>query len=111
MRFQKRQRAGRKGWARRNKDWDRYLSLQGHADVLAAFIEIAPELDGPTCWRLLGEHVWDFAEQIQPRSLVSRLLARHPEHRDAMMTSAERRVLARLPDELTVYRVLGTVIT
>lgn len=107
LRFGRRSIGARKGWARRRKDWDGYLSMYGHADVLIGFARIADELAGPEYSRLLGQHVWGSPDQFEPRWLWADLLRRHPNDSEAMMSSAERRALVRLPDDITVYRGAG----
>ena len=87
-------------------DYDRFLSLHGHEDALAAFISIQDSLDGEEYWRLL-RGVWVRAEQVQPRDTWKDLLSQHSEWRATMMTDEERADLASLPDQVMVYRGVG----
>jgi hypothetical protein len=77
LRFGRGRMGARKGWARHRIDWDGYLSMCGHADVLMGFARIADELAGPEYWRLLGQHVWGSPDSFEPRWLWDDLLRRH----------------------------------
>jgi hypothetical protein len=102
----RRRHAATLGWMRRRKEWDNYLSAQGHESVLSAFVRIVPELDGETYWRLLRD-AWERADSFSPRELALTLLRIYPEHRHAMMTEAERADLASMPSAFDVYRGVG----
>lgn len=95
--------AGLKGWARRRRDWEAYLSLHGHGECLVAFASIClePEVRGETYWRLLSE-VWSRGESFPPH--YGDLLRIDWEDRWAMMTPQERDELAAMPDVLDVFR-------
>jgi hypothetical protein len=103
--FMRRRAAAKMGWARRRREWDSYLALHSHNDVLPAFLGIMDELDASSYWRLLRE-VWERSEGFYAAGYTTweSLLGRHTAARSAMMNRPERRVLSGLPRAVTIFR-------
>lgn len=99
--------AAKKGWAFRRQDWEEYLGLHGHDTVALGFVRIAPELDGPTYWRLLSQ-TWQRVEVPSAQSTLWRTLLSdsRPGHEE-MMSSIEQATLGALPESVNIYRGVG----
>ena len=92
--------------AAETRDWTQYLFLHERPFRVHAFTRISAQLGDEDYWTLLAV-LWVDAENIyEHEHLWATLLqddARTP-WRHLMMTEAERRVLARHPETLTIYR-------
>src|SRR4051812_8159152 len=96
--------AAAKRRARRANDWDTYLALYRHQDVLVGFLRIIDQLDSADYWRLLRD-VWTRCELPSANLHTWTMLfeAKTP-GRQHLMSDAERERLGKLPGHLTIYR-------
>jgi hypothetical protein len=102
--------AAAKRAARRERDWDWYLSLYGHGDCFVGFLRILPELDREepgVYWRLLRDRWTRVAAPWRDLETWCGLFAAERPDRWALMDDEELEVLSRLPKEATVYRGVG----
>lgn len=102
--------AAHKGWARRRRQWEKYLGMHGHEDCFLAFVEIRADLESEPpelYWRLLAD-TWTRDELPTRAERVWRALWGDPRPgRAATMDEGERAVVAALPEPVTVYRGCG----
>lgn len=72
---------------------------------MKTILELRRHMSAPDWWQLLGSN-WDICDNIASHKyrLRSLLLNANPTNLRAMMRSHERRALAAMPDEITVYR-------
>lgn len=90
--------------AQDRKDWDQLVALYERPYRLKAFQRIQKQLNDRTYWRLLAS-IWVDSENIWQLVLNwERLLCSKRSHREKFMFLKERKVLAALPDIVTVYR-------
>lgn len=90
--------------ARRKERWDCYIRFHEGPYRLFAFAKIADRLSSKDYWKLLAE-VWnDLSYHWRHRRKLTKLITAEMPFREHLMSAVERRALAKLPDDLTVYR-------
>ena len=90
--------------AQKKGDWPALIQFHAGPYRLRAFKQYADRLSDAEYWETLAE-VWACIENIwQYRDDISKLLTSKRPQRERMMDEKERKKLASLPDELTIYR-------
>ena len=91
----------------RNKDYWGYLLTYDSHKRFHQFVKIVPRLSPGQYWQLLRE-VWMMVEVVQPdkRKWLSLLESKRPD-RKSLMTQQEHKGLARLSDEIEIWRGYG----
>jgi uncharacterized protein len=87
------------------EDWSHFIAMHERPYRFDAFEAICDKLDGATYWDLLS-FIWSDSENLYQIGYkrLKRFLSLHPEHRDHFMDDHEKRLLAKLPDQIRVFR-------
>lgn len=90
-----------------DQDFSGYLNTYGSHERFPKFVEIAAMLSPEQYWKILRE-VWLMVEVIQPdKPKWLKLLNREVPARDHLMTQQEHEALAKLPDDIDIWRGCG----
>lgn len=91
----------------RKRDFGGYLIMFGSHERFRPFLSIADRLSDKEYWPLLRE-VWTSVEVTQPdKKTWLRLFNSKRGFRELLMTPAEHKALAALPDEIEIWRGFG----
>lgn len=90
--------------AEEKKNWSSYIWMHERPYRLEKFSEIESELSDQEYWELLGS-IWSDSENLwQYGSILGWLINKNRSGRESMMDEHEKKLLAKLPDEFTIYR-------
>jgi hypothetical protein len=90
--------------AKRAKDWARFIWLHEQPFRVHIFQDIAPQMGDDEYWRMLADVWLDSDNLFQNRKVWAGLWSAEREHRGQVMRPKEHELLAKLPDEVTIYR-------
>lgn len=90
--------------AKSSKNWSSFIWMHERPYRLEKFAEVEGELSDQEYWELLG-NIWSDSENLwQYGSVLGWFINKDRPGRDAMMDEKEKELLAKLPDEFTIYR-------
>jgi hypothetical protein len=95
--------------AKKEKNWSSFIWIHERPYRLEKFAEIESELSDQEYWELLGS-IWSDSENLwQYGAVLGWFINKNRPGREAMMDEHEKKFLAKLPDEFTIYRGHQTI--